>query len=446
MSYLLPFHKTLRCEDRFSIMPDADPDIDTVAQADLLKHLILHAQHSLEVNGVPATTILLELIQDIACNIHNDTSSSFGPLSKFLDANHESFDFQTALWSLLRSALRLEDVFPEQKLHYLSEIDAVDLSSEQANALLAHLFLGTCSRPPGNEWGRPGFQLWYTTPTANEDIISQYLKTLLHHFTSGGYHPDTSNFHFHLSRSPSLEPDKCSRIPDFIASVLATEIMSCNGSYQLVACHPQPGPGPHGTHEELWMGSVPVLVISSLLCPVLPEDCAVVTSTLPIHATWIGHGRTAKLAEAYELPSYPARPFILADALELDVMEEPHGGSLRDLGNENVEREVRKLYAGFHGAALAEKGPGRAVVEAPPWGCGAFGGNILAKAICIMIAGALADVKVELKVLERHGVDVDAIRAVVEKGHTAAELWRRVRSERARGCGSSEELRDVMLE
>lgn len=115
---------------------------------------------------------------------------------------------------------------------------------------------------------------------------------------------------------------------------------------------------------------------------------------------------------------------MLADALPLDELVANGVVGLPDLETGRVEREVRKLFAAFSGAAevARSEGYGRCVVEANAWGCGAFGGNVLVKGVCMAVAAGLADVEVVLTLLEGRD-EVHALQMVLARGLRVAEFW-----------------------
>ena len=131
-----------------------------------------------------------------------------------------------------------------------------------------------------------------------------------------------------------------------------------------------------------------------LFTPDLPENAALVVSGdgTAVCARFTGHLRTATLSHIYSLEERQARrrlgrQFVFADALELD--EAPG----TDLQLAHLEREVKKLLAGF--SALEQD----TTVVAPPWGCGAFGGDVRVKLLVLWLAASLSGRVKELRVV-----------------------------------------------
>jgi hypothetical protein len=141
------------------------------------------------------------------------------------------------------------------------------------------------------------------------------------------------------------------------------------------------------------------------------------------------------------------RQYILADALPLDEFERGPDGGLIDLQRENVEREVRKLYAAFSGASMYRKDDdSECVVEAPPWGCGAFGGDLIVKALCMMVAAGLAGVEIQLSVPEGKAVEARFVKHVLERRHNVKELWQMLTSKKARDSSVYSELVGIEMQ
>ncbi|KAJ9661981.1 hypothetical protein H2201_006270 [Coniosporium apollinis] len=229
-------------------------------------------------------------------------------------------------------------------------------------------------------------------------------------------------------------PSTCTAHPTLTLRIAAFESEPSDFSssdtipFVLVAAHAQPGPGPTGTQEERLQSASPALSLSALLTPAIPDDAAVVTSAFPVHAAWTGHNRTAVLRQLYLVSERPRRHYLLADALPLDQLTADGNVGLLDLRPGRVEREVRKLFAAFSGAASVAKREeyGGCIVEAGAWGCGAFGGNVLVKGVCMAVAAGLAGVEVVLTLLEGRE-EVSALQMVLGRGLRVAELWSSLR-------------------
>jgi hypothetical protein len=119
------------------------------------------------------------------------------------------------------------------------------------------------------------------------------------------------------------------------------------------------------------------------------------------------------------------RHYILADALPLDDLDHAESKPA-DLRPENVQRELEKLYAAFSGALRISKREAypRCIIEAPPWGCGAFGGNFVIKIKIMMIVAGLIGVTVRLSATTDRLHDIEELRAVIDAKVPVADLWR----------------------
>lgn len=410
--YLLPTHPSQTSLDPLGICESTNT---VVTQDEVLVKLLRMWQEGIR-NEKLGVNSLPELIDQVRYSLHMVGSSATGYLDQFLrsltDEHVTQDSLCKAIEGILENALELSQVFPASSLPFLSHLyDRYDMSASQIDALLAHEFLGSLSAPPGNNWGQPGFTSWFAQEPVNEQATRGYIQTILSHFATGGYsEPLDVTFHLHTASAMPL-PSHCEAFPDIEFRTVLEETdpsppnfhVSATVPFVLVPSNWEPGPGPAATHEERLMAASPALTISSLLTPVIPDDAAVITSALPVHASWAGHGRTAQMREIYPPDGRPQRRYILADAIPLDGLnaEEEEEG-LRDLADGRVEREIRKLYAAFSGAAAMaqEAGEEDCIIEAGPWGCGAFGGNLVVKAICMAIAAGLADMKVAVIVAE----------------------------------------------
>ncbi|CAK3918017.1 poly(ADP-ribose) glycohydrolase [Lecanosticta acicola] len=422
-TYCLPNHSSLTSQDPLGI---CSSDGASVSHWSLLRQLLQtagrdleHIEQSTEDTHSPQRIDsawlrrLATLFQDIAYSLHGDGNLNTDGLhsmpTRIENPRQWCSRFRTTLF---KSALQLENLFPDGNLDELSSGNPTAVfSPAQMDCLLAHMLLGTLQIPKGNTWGRPGFTQYFDGKIAPvvPNTALPYLETILFHFAQGGYPSPNKNpnppikFRYsdasHIpsvstSRSPAPEiPTTIVSIPlDPSAKPTTTTTTTTPAPFVLVAANAQPGPGAGGTHEERLVGQSPALALAALLTPVLPATAALITSPLPVHASWQGHGREARLVSHLSPARRPARRYIVADALPLDLShKQPH------LLESNVEREVGKLYAAFRGAKHAWLDEGLLLedlrVEMPPWGCGAFGGSLQVKMPCMMMAAGLAGLR-----------------------------------------------------
>lgn len=455
-NYSLPNHPNLASIDPLGLCSTSEAEINHfIIIKEILKELTVQdgiLPPSYHGGSRDLATTICSKISDAAYSLHGDSSiDTEGLQSLLIDLGGRSNDkIQQFTLGLVSAALTLDDCFPNGTLSRLTpERSSVTLDSAQTDCLLAHLFLGSLQIPKGNEWGRPGFTQLFSKATANWATVRGYVSTLVEHFARGGYSasPKNQDFEFLLSNARSMPDIKTSQqlVVKSLVHVVdePSEPWSARPEqaglwpeYVLVAAHSQPGPGPSGTQEERLVGQSPALAIVSLLKPVLGPDEVVITSPLPVHASWKGHGRHARMIEQFSGPEeWPTRCYIVADALELDV-ERCEEDQLVDLCPGNVEREVRKLFAAFNSVKQAPaKIPSTPSImgediriQMPPWGCGAFGGNLEVKAQCMMMAAALAGLSEQNMELIITPDRVTELQDLPKEVMTVAEVYEQLKS------------------
>lgn len=414
--YLLPNHSSLTSLDPLGLCSSTE---EAVSHFALLQALLQQADSDLseleqgfpndhELTSIPLAWLkrLETLLQDIAYSLHNDGNLDASGLQRLdLKISNPKTWLHQLRSTLFASALQLPALYPASILPHLSDSNlSKTFSPSESDCLLAHFLLGTLQIPSGNTWGRPSFSQY-----ADGNLVSvapntalPYLETISLHFANGGYAHSanigpSTNFTFTYSPAPPL-PNLSStsllvpKLPVTIVPSPRDPSPSPGTPYVLLAANSQPGPGAAGTHEERLVGQSPLLALTCLLVPEIPAHAAVITSPLPVHSTWTGHGRTATLQSHLAPPYACRRGFITADALPLDL---GHGSP--ELREGNVRRELRKLWAGFRGAKSVWEAEGKGSeglrIEMPPWGCGAFGGRLETKMPCMVMAAALAGLR-----------------------------------------------------
>ena len=449
MTYQLPTDPSIFSSDPLGICDDECP-----SQALVLHQLINNAVDDLSANLL----LLPTLIEDIAYTVHDNGRLDTSYLRHFLYTD-KSDKTVGAARNLLSAALSLPQLFPANTITVLPAssptVSCATYTGSQINSLLAHQFLGTLHQPSGNNWGLPCFTPWFAADPPHTQAVNGYIRTLLHHFANGGYEKSDSFTFFTQQADLMPDPSRCDNIPKISLSVVYEESEPSSAPnepspFVLVASHAQPGPGPTATHEERLQAASPALSTSAIFTPLIPPDYAVVTSAFPVHASWKGHNRTARLDRLYPPDARPLRHYILADALPLDEVEEESSGALKDLQPGHIEREIRKLYAAFQGAVVMQReveglSDAPCVIEAAAWGCQSFGGNVVAKAACMMIVAGLTGVEVRLTLLENLAQEVDAVKRILAHNCTVSRLWSIVTSPKVRVCKSTAELRDFIV-
>ncbi|EME41427.1 hypothetical protein DOTSEDRAFT_73743 [Dothistroma septosporum NZE10] len=438
----LPHHPSCRSIDPLSLCDDlANGDDGTVPHVVLIGVLLQHVDKDLrDAEALPPlsrtnwTTIFPRMVEDIAYSLHMDSSLRTDGLKELLEhktwSREELCRFRS---NLISNVLSLEKVFPAPSLHQLCDEHRIaTFQTDQVDCLLAHLLLGTLQIPAGNTWGRPGFTQLFRGTAATKHTSRAYLRTILQHFANGGYSATltpVSGFQFHIASGSKLPNVSTSIVRAITIPVTIvnqpSEPSSRIDCFVLVAAHSQPGPGPGGTQEERLVGQSPALAISSLLAPRLASDVAIITSSIPVHAQWTGHGRDAQMLEVYPAAYRPHRRYIIADALELDNED-----TIRECTPRYVEREIRKLYAAFSGAKQCWLDEGRSIqdlrIQMPPWGCGAFGGTPNVKIQCMMMAAGLAGIESENLELLVPKDREDELSSVPPQGTTICDMFGRL--------------------
>ena len=418
MSYLLPSHPSILCEDPLGICGDSA----TVTAWGVISAAILSTTNAtLE---LASASHLPELVETLVYSLHGNGLLDTQGLRLFLHRNYADalFPLYSAIFT---AALSLPDVLPTHEIPYLTDQHPkVSLSDDQMNAILAHQLLGTLAPPPGG-WGSPTFTCWYAGSNPHPMAIEGYLRTLFNHFSCLAASTPLHTQFYLAQVAEMLDWEECEMPMQMTLMHIdeESEPSDQEGTPAIViASNRQPGFGPSGTQEERLFASSLYLCPLVLFCPVLPTRAAIVTSPIPVHAAWRGHNRTARLAGLYPRTSRPNRCYMLMDALELDAYEQPQAGAgLPDLAAGNVERELCKVYAACLG--LRTMYPHHTpVVEAGAWGCGAFGGNIVVKGIIMAMASSRAGAHIHLRLLKERIGDLELIGKVIETGSTVGQI------------------------
>ncbi|KAH8814768.1 hypothetical protein DL96DRAFT_1715934 [Flagelloscypha sp. PMI_526] len=439
--YILTTHPTFISDDRLGCCNKEEP-----THADVIRALIHTTHRAIEEHPARASALFVQLIEDIAYSIHHNGNLDCSGLKTFLQDSSVRIP---SVLAILDCALQLENHLPSSELPQIPDDGfSTVLKGGLVNSLLAYQSLGALFQPAGNTWGLPCFTSLYPATSAKHPrAVEGYLKTLFTHFEDP--YTDSDEFSFYHSDAETIpDPHLCQYVPalevkmnaDFIEPPLDSPENAI--PFVLVSANKQPGPGPTGTQEERWQSASPALAMSCLVDPVLSEDAAVITSPMAVHAGWNGHNRTAHLRTLFPKGERPLRQYILADALALDEVDPPPEGCLVDVQSNHVEREVRKLYAAFYGAAKAQSTQieGPVIIEAPPWGCGAFCGNIVVKATCMLIAAGLAmeasGKQIQLRLFldeQRHDQGI-FIETLVAKKQSVSQLWHFLTRKEAKSC------------
>jgi poly(ADP-ribose) glycohydrolase len=428
MTYLLPSDPTLLCDDPLGICDDVSPPLTLSTAWDVILKAI-----EASTKPVASASQLPDLIETLVYSLHGVGSLDTEGLRLFLQQKDPD-TLRILYTAIYTAAISLPLLFPTHEIPYLTHHNPkISLSADQIHAILAHQLLGTL-RPADGGWGPPTFICWYRGANPHATAVAGYLMTLFDYFSGLPTSPDL-HVQFYLSQvAETIKWEECD-VPMQITLIHIDEESEPSQKAGEPEEHPpavvissnrQPGFGPSGTQEERIFASSLYLCPLVLFCPVLSNNAALITSPIPVHALWRGHNRTARLAELYPQSSRPTRYYVLMDALELDVQSQSDA-VMPDLVGDNIERELRKVYAGCMG--VREMYPLHVpVIEAGAWGCGAFGGNAVVKGIIMAMASSRAGVQMELRLRRDRVGELELIAEVIEAGLTVAQVMTRLKN------------------
>ncbi|KAG6829284.1 hypothetical protein H0H92_005037 [Tricholoma furcatifolium] len=393
--YFLPSHPSLKSLDPLGVTSVDEPTVWEVIVATISSV----RDAGSDISHLPA------LIENLVYSVHNNGQADTGYLRKFLTSvypNPSDIIPQTIFNKILDHALALPAVYPSHTLEHLSGSHPVEsVAPEQMKCLVSHQFLGTLSPPQGNTWGCT-FLNWYSEPQPLENAIHGYLTTLFHFFL---HHPsEQSSVTYRYVTAPLLQLDtnapfwENSSIPVFdhlvIEGASGENIKFPHETLRsmLIASNKSPGFGASCTQEELITGACPELLPLGALFirPPVPDDAAIVAHGIRPLTEWRDKGRNAHVVDCRITEDRCT--FLLLDALELDHSDTL--SPLLDLLPENLSRELLKAYIGFSVLRLSNITD----IASPLWGAGAFGGDPIAKALILSMAGALAGVRIFLSI------------------------------------------------
>ena len=442
MAYQLPSHPSKLCQDPLGIC-DESP---ATTVWDVISTAISAVARSSAADRLP------DLIETLVYSVHGNGSVDTRGLRGFLGKSHPHPSFYPALYA---AALSLPELFPSHEVPYLNDENrGLALTTDQLNALLAHQTLGTLDQAIGG-WDYPTFLCWYAGDNPHSMAVEGYLTTLFHHFSNLEAYPrcwQVRVLFFEVSQAEEVcweTGDKTMQLK-FIPIDEENEPSvpeTLETSAVVVSSNRQPGFGPSGTQEERIFSMSILLCPLILCCPTLPPKTALIVSPTPIHATWRGHNRTARLTSLYPVADRPLRYHVFLDALELDNYDQ-RGPGLPDLAADHVERELRKFYAGCIGLrALCAPLPPPAI-EVGPWGCGAFCGNVVVKATIMAMAASEADVQLELRLRKDRSRESELIARVMEAGLTVGGVMTALKRhcEEFRSCEDAEAFVQLLLD
>ena len=329
----------------------------------------------------PITTF--EILSDVISSLQPDCG--FESLRAVLQSSvvgQETF-FTSTLPSMLKTALRMPELFPTGELQVLSpgEEASLLLTREQTACLLVHMFFCTLQPQEGNKYW-VNFSIWYGSESPP---VIAYLRTLLGYFSrldSSGRPPypgELITFH----RRVLTHPPEWKSSDALLCQVIPSRALEPEASTEVVFSNKDVGFGVSGTQEEVKFGMSPEACVAVLVVPTLRDNETLVMEGVQKIGSHDGIGRNVKyVGLCTEQRNWSSRRLIAMDAMELDCEEAED--PILELREEVLLRELNKAYCGF---APFRRKPFSAIATGH-WGCGAFGGHKYAKALIQVMAAS----------------------------------------------------------
>jgi poly(ADP-ribose) glycohydrolase len=404
--YTLPSCPSLRCLDRFSVLPDSEEDENgEVPLWNLLRELI----------GQPVGSVndAIETLETISVTVHGSSQAAgdFGKLHKFLSGfSLESFQHH---WRIITQlALSMEHIFPETYIPVLQPGLELQFSQKQVACLVAHQVLCTLTCPLWRD-GYHDFSIWYHSEQRHPKAVDMYLTAIFAYFDhlpssilsdseylTSKIHDNDGNLSFSYHEYNAaisgtdlpdcvLAPIEVIQVENFDTDIQKQDAQGSSGAV-IVSANKTIGFGQSATQEELFVGNSPGACPAVLFTPLLgAHEVMVVTGARPMLKI-TGQRRNIKW-ETMEMQiqdkrmgvknKYPkGGRMLFMDALEIDMIE--NGQGLPDLDPENLLRELKKAICAFSSSPLTEVWTGL-------WGCGAFGGDPGIKMTILWVAASV---------------------------------------------------------
>ncbi|EPS42238.1 hypothetical protein H072_3794 [Dactylellina haptotyla CBS 200.50] len=489
---LLPNNVLYTTEDPLGLHDDDDDTSgDPVPVLPIITSHLIKKFESLPVDTPPEALVnaFITTISDLSYTLHGIPDPNLNVLRSCLLSSPTHFP---AINHIIHAASKISELFPSGHLPPLTSGESREYTTFHISALLAHQFLLTLRSPSYNDWGGVNLTSWFSDSDGNVEPKRTYTNIFLDYFSTPPTPPFPSTS-FHLLHTPSLPPliAKTPLAPltilelpqesDFPSIPSSSSVSSVapetTHTTYIISSHKLIGHGPAATQEERILASIPELLPVSTFTPPLEETTALAVTTSAAHgfvptSVFTGHGRTARIDATYNKRKYAenagrehdeferirVNTFLFLNATELDwidLPEEQDGRQqpLADFLPGMMEKDVMKAYTGFIGVINSQKcGDGHESrkiqrIVTPPWGSGAFGGDVRVKLLIIWVAASFAaenanggPVKLELLFLIKQMVlDTKEIwwKEMIEKlkrsGVGADEVWRALQQVREQG-------------
>ncbi|KAJ4153899.1 hypothetical protein LMH87_010365 [Akanthomyces muscarius] len=403
---VLPCALSCRVIDRFSVLEDSCEDSDgSVPFWLLLKELLRQ--------NITAWPSLLDLLETISVTLRGSTAAAgdYGSL-RLAIANESSFF--TDIWpSILRFAVALPKVFTSETIPKLAPGQTLSLSQSQCASLLAHQFLCSFESPRPDFYD---FSVWYDSSQRHPLAVSAYLHSLFTYFRVRGTQTrsevEVKVVEYSLwSAEAATNPDQATTLSSHCwettqlskigirkLTLHSTEFHNIehlgNAGAVVISANKDIGFGQSATQEELHVGAAPESCVAVLFTPQLKDEQALsINSAQPIIQF---KGQRRDISWKTHDPLVAGGRLLFMDALEIDLADpgspgndqngDTNAGLLPDLAEKNMERELKKAFAGFTSWPLTAD----STVVTGFWGCGAFNGEPTVKLLLLWMAASLA--------------------------------------------------------
>ncbi|KAF3912199.1 hypothetical protein ABW21_db0208438 [Orbilia brochopaga] len=476
-SLLLPHHPAGTTDDPLGLS-DAT-EYPTPAYPIIKQHLLGVRSSTVPITFSEQTLSgYISAVSDLSYTLHNRPDPNLDLLKSCLRSHKDPI---ALIRRVIDAAETLPTHFPSGELPALKPGEARTYTIGQLTALAAHQFLLTLRSPPWNDWGGVNLDSWFSDADGISEPKRIYINIALDFFTNHASDPPTSidgpqALTFHLCHTPSLPSLttvaplaalKIIEVPeeaDFPTLSASSDSSRTHTTY-IISSHRLIGHGPSGTQEERLLASIPELLPASTFTPPLEETTALAVTAAPGFiptAVFTGHGRTARRDNSYDRSDYAtvtqepvqtdtgddstenirirADTMLFLNATELDAVDDEQDGLLPDFLPGMLEKDLLKAYTGFHGVFSSPSEASKHRIIAPPWGCGAFSGDIRVKLLLLWIAASFAAanvreqrssaVEVELVFLVKQlALDVkegwwkECIERIERSGVTAYQVW-----------------------
>ena len=279
-------------------------------------------------------------------------------------------------------SLRIQEIFPDYHVPILEGSQSFTLTREQLLILLCHMSLLTF-KPSARHVYWVTFENWLTD---GRPCALAYLRGLFSYFEQAekriGTDWKSETVTFNRRRySNDLFP-----LPEVELRPANLHLSGSIGDYSqkiVDFANQHIGFGIGGTQEEIIFGTfIELCPCMIFCCKAMEADEAIIIQNVYKYSSYSGYGFSLKYTEPQVgidqiLQSYDV---IAMDALDLSC---DYQQSLQlQLKSTNLERELRKLLAGF--SFFNNK-----IIDTGHWGCGAFGGNKCVKGLLQMIAATI---------------------------------------------------------